>query len=449
MASRPTSPAACASVAPAAAGPSAAPAAAGATEAQAAGLVGLDAMTDAFLRRSLGVPYVCSIRLRERWDAAPLGPSQQRARDIARLLVDARDGRSVATPPEPLASVCTALPLPWSVELAARAASRDMAWGVALAEDLADRFGPPVAAELARLAKAPESSLRRGAETIRRAVPATPPHTLEVLVLGPLELRHDGEVVVDAPELRRARVRELLSALVAERTIARDRVVELLWPDLDLQNARANLRVTLSHLQRLLEPDRPAGQPPYFVRADGEHVRLAAVAGLTVDLWEVEQHMALADTAQRDGDTSARLQHLEVVAERWRGRPLPDLDRVPPLSAVGRHMIAGLADATLTFGELELVRGSLSRVVRCAEQALAADPYLERAHRLAIAVHRQARDRSATRAAVEDLHAMLHDLGVEPDDTTQMLLRGTAAWLGPHPDTPARGEGPWPVVPRQ
>lgn len=186
----------------------------------------------------------------------------------------------------------------------------------------------------------------------------------------------------------------------------------------------------------MLEPDRPAGQPPYFVRADGEHVRLAAVAGLTVDLWEVEQSLVLADTAQRDGDTAARLQHLEVVVERWRGRPLPDLDRVPPLSAVGRHMIAGLADACLTFGELELVRGSLSQVLRCAEQALAADPYLERAHRLAIAVHRQARDRSATRAAVEDLHAMLHDLGVEPDETTQMLLRGTDAWLGPRQDTP-------------
>ena len=66
-----------------------------------------------------------------------------------------------------------------------------------------------------------------------------------------------------------------------------------------------------------------------------------------------------------------------------------------------------------------------------AERALTADPYLERAHRLAVAAHLQGRDRSATRAAVARLEAVLAGLGVPPDPATQILLRNAAQWLGP------------------
>ena len=60
----------------------------------------LDPLTDAHLRRSLAVPYVCSPELRRGWDAADLGPSQQRARAAARLLARPR-GRAPCPPPRP------------------------------------------------------------------------------------------------------------------------------------------------------------------------------------------------------------------------------------------------------------------------------------------------------------------------------------------------------------
>lgn len=420
----------------------------------------MDPITDAFLRRSLGVPYVCSPRLRARWDTMALGPSQDRARAIARLLVDARAGRALVTnaragralagagqrfaagarrtpdararqpvatesgpTPVPVASVCTVLPLPWSVELAARAAAcgASASWGASLAEELADRFGPQVVAELDRGLTAEDAAVRLGSERLRDLLPSTPPNTVEIRVLGPLEIWRDGAAVT-RPELRRTRVRELLSALVVERTLTRDRVIDLLWPDLDPARARANLRVTLSHLQRLLEPDR-GDRAPYFVRADAEHLRLREVAGLTVDLWAAERDLAQADAARRAGNPAARARHLEAATDRWHDRPLPDLDRIPRLSTPGLQLTSRLVDACLTYGELELIRGALSSVIRCVERVLAADPYQERAHRLAIAVHLQARDRAATGRAVARLHEMLDELGVAPDETTQILLR--------------------------
>jgi LuxR family transcriptional regulator, maltose regulon positive regulatory protein len=257
-------------------------------------------------------------------------------------------------------------------------------------------------------------------------------------VIGPLEVRRDGEVV-DAPELRRGRVRELLSLLIVERSIPRDRAIELLWPDHDPAKGRANLRVTLSHLQRLLEPERSTGEPTYFVRASPTQLSLATVPGLDVDLWEVEQGLAESDRARHRGDAPERVRHLRQAVARWRGRPLADLERVPELESVGSHLALRLVDATLTLGELELVGGDVGRATRCAEQSIAADPYDERAHRLAVAANLHAGDRSGTAIAIARLRQALDELGVGPDESTQMLLRRADPWLGGRPASSGAG----------
>jgi DNA-binding SARP family transcriptional activator len=249
-------------------------------------------------------------------------------------------------------------------------------------------------------------------------------------VLGALEVRVDGRPV-GAPELRRARVRELLSVLVVDRAVTRDRVLDQLWPDMDLDGARANLRVTLTHLHRLLEPGRPPGQAPYVVRADGEHLRLAPVPGLVVDAWEAEDHLVRAAGARSAGDAAGRARHLGAAIACWRGDPVPDLDRVPDRADTGRQLTGRLVTAALDLGEIELTAGSSSGAAACAERALAADPYLERAHRLAVAAHLLDGDATATAAAVDRLHEALDALGVPPDPATSMLLRQVSARTGP------------------
>jgi hypothetical protein len=83
------------------------------------------------------------------------------------------------------------------------------------------------------------------------------------------------------------------------------------------------------------------------------------------------------------------------------------------------------------LGELELVGGASATAGALAEQVLAADPYLERGHRLVIASHHQSRDRTGTAGAVRRLTLVLDELGVHPDPATQILLRNAAQWLGP------------------
>jgi DNA-binding SARP family transcriptional activator len=337
-----------------------------------------------------------------------------------------------AREPAAPATVATVLPLPWAVELAVRAAAAGTPWGGPLVADLHERFGDPVASELMRWAGHGDDRARRAAAELWGMLPVAAPAAVEIRVLGDLEVWRDGRPV-SGPELRRARVRELLCVLVVERSLTRDRAMDLLWPGLDVDKARGNLRVTLSHLRRLLEPDRSSGDPAWFVRADSEHVRLPEVPGLTVDLWDVQRCLSDADAARRAGDVGARADRLGAAAARWRGRPLPDLDRVPELATVGYQVATNLVDAVLDRGELELIAGSAGPAAACAEQALAADPWRERAHRLAVAAHLQARDRTATAAAVARLGDTLDELGVAPEDTTAMLLRQADAWLSRTP----------------
>jgi DNA-binding SARP family transcriptional activator len=399
----------------------------------------LDPFTDAYLRRSLAVPYVGDARLRERWggerDGDELGPSQQRTRRIARSLLQSREGDVPLEAPAPFDAIATALPLPWSVELAARAVAAERPWGAALVARLTDLFGDAATEALIHLAgdSSLDESVRRGARDAERAMPRRPPLPIEIRVIGPLEVRRDGQPV-DAPELRRARVRQLLALLVAERTLTRERAIDLLWPDLDLDKGRANLRVTLGHLHRILEPERRSRSAPYFLRVDADRLRLAEVAGLDVDHWQVDLLLRTAADAARQGDQPGRIAALRAAVDLWRGRPLADLDPIAAEpSHLGPQLEARLVDAAVTLGELELVAGAPEAAGLLAERVRDRDPYDERAHRLAIAAALQTRDRSRATSAVRQLEEALAELGTDPEPATRMLLHNIARWLGPGP----------------
>lgn len=382
-----------------------------------------DRLGEVSLRRFLAIPYVCSAEARRRWDAQALGPAHQGQREVARALLRARAGRLRAGDPlPPPATVYTAVPLPWTVELAVRAHAAHHPGGERLLQWLVDRLGRAPAVELAHLATSVERSVARAAHRLLASVPSPPERTTDVVVLGPFQLLVDG-VVVARPEQRRVRVRELLAVLVICGRVGRERAMDLLWPDLTPADAARNLRVTLTHLRRLLEPERDRGGQCYHVRDDADHLRLVESERLRVDLWDVRRDLASAATARASGDVTAQTHHLERVVARWTGTPLTDLDRVSALDSEVASLRVELLDATLTLGELRLSEGDATGTLACAERALGVDEYCERAYRLLVAAHVQRGDRVAASSAVTRTLAALDDLGVTPDPQTAIVLR--------------------------
>jgi LuxR family transcriptional regulator, maltose regulon positive regulatory protein len=91
------------------------------------------------------------------------------------------------------------------------------------------------------------------------------------------------------------------------------------------------------------------------------------------------------------------------------------------------------AMSLLQAGELRLTQGAAAEALTDAERALAIDPFLESAHRLAIAANMQRRDPDRTVAAVARVERALDELGADPEPATLMLVRQAARRWRPAP----------------
>ena len=117
---------------------------------------------------------------------------------------------------------------------------------------------------------------------------------LEFNLLGPLEVLHDGSPLALGGPKQRALLALLL--IHAGEVVSVDRITEDLWGDHPPRTAQTSLHVYVSHLRKLLEPERGKGEtasllasrsPGYVLDLEPERVDLtrfehAGLAGASV-----------------------------------------------------------------------------------------------------------------------------------------------------------------------
>jgi DNA-binding SARP family transcriptional activator len=376
------------------------------------------------LRRFLALGYILSDRLRTHWDSVDLGPSHRAARAAARALLQARAGDLTEVVALIPAHVLCFLPLPWSVELAARLTAAGDGEGLELGRLLADVLGPAAHRQFRQTAQATERSVAAGAARLLAVLPAPPAHRTRIEIMGMMRLTRDG-VLVDVPQLRRMRVRQLLGVLALRPVLGRDQVIDLLWPRLDPAKAARNLRVTLTHLRRLLEPDRAGGDASFHLRTDGDTIRLVPSDSLSIDLWTFNQLDAGVNRARAGGDMDRAADLLGDAVALWRGDPLCDLHSLsdPDVAIeIGRIRTRHVRDL-LDLGELRLVAGAAAEAGRLADRALSLEPFDPRGHRLALATALRSHNPAHIATARDRVLAALRQLAAPPDPATTILLR--------------------------
>lgn len=373
------------------------------------------------------VPYLFHDRARAWLDALPSGPSRRRTLAAARALRALRAGER----PEHVEllddgdAIVTALPLPQAAELVIGLAAGGDPGAARALRQFVERAPSVTRATLARLAEHADATQRRALTSVKRELAIPPEHIVEITAFGPLTLRRGGAVVEDR-DWRRERVRQLLATLVALREVRRARLGALLWPEFDEESVSANLRMTLSYLQALLEPDREKGDPPWFLRQDAGVLALRTDPSLVVDAWEVERQLDAAEAAGRAGTPSVQLAALTAVLDAWRGEYLEDLAGLDWAEPIRRRMQDRLVAAATRAGELLLGAGRPADARAAAERALAAEAWCEPAHRVVIASHLAESDRSRARHAYERCVAAMAELGVAPDSATAILAARAA-----------------------
>jgi DNA-binding SARP family transcriptional activator len=341
---------------------------------------------------------------------------------LARVLVAIREHGSLTDasrlPADARAVMRTVLPAPWTAELALGMVASGLEEGRELVEELGSRARPTLRAQ-SGAAPAPVAATAR---RLLREMPAAPAARVQLRVLGPLELRRDGVVVV-ARELRRERVRQLLGYLLTHDRPTRAAITADLWPDLDEVAAGRNLRVTLAYLHAVLEPGRGDLDPPYFIRSSGPVLHLVVDAAMEVDALQFDRHLDEAARLEAQGAPSAALTAYERALALWDTGYLPDVSGGDWLQWERDRLRGRFLAAAVRAGELHLARGDAVAARALGERAVRADEWSEEAHQLLVAALTESGDLVEARRQLRHLHRVLDELGVPAQPRTVTLGR--------------------------
>jgi DNA-binding SARP family transcriptional activator len=286
-------------------------------------------------------------------------------------------------------------------------------------------LGEPVAAARVELALARVSGARLEAERLERelrklgfrdtdgraagvlmAAGAVGPAPLALQTLGGFRVLRQGEAV-PADSWRSKKARDLLKMLAARRgqPVAREQVIEALWPEEDPTRTGNRLSVALSTLRSVLDPERALSPDHYVAAADGA-LRLSLE---TVEL-DVDSFLNAADAGlrtDRSGSQDEALPLLELAEAAYLGDFLEEdryEDWAEPLRNEARTVYLDVLRA------LSRITGSGKYFLRIIER----DPYDEQAHLGFVEALEAAGAHGEARRAYRRYVSRMQEVGAEP-----------------------------------
>ena len=242
---------------------------------------------------------------------------------------------------------------------------------------------------------------------------------MELRILGPTEVRHDGSGVL----FRGAKPRQLLVLLAMRpnRPVPADQLIEELWEGEPPPSASAALRVHVSKLRGVLElardPSAPSGRLPL-----GPHGYLLRVEPDELDVQRFERLLVLASEANANGEPAAAVPRLTEALDLWRGHALADArdlsatrTEVARLQELRVVAIEELADVRLVLGEHTLVIDLLTAAIK-------EHPLRERlTEGLMRALYRSGRQADALRVYADLARRLDEGLGLAPSARLRRL----------------------------
>src|SRR5918992_166117 len=236
---------------------------------------------------------------------------------------------------------------------------------------------------------------------------------MEFRILGPVEVRDDGRLVRLGGGKQRAVLALLL--LSANRVVASERMIELLWGERPPATAATALHGHISSLRKALGPDVIATRPPGYVleTAIGE-----------LDLERFEWLQAEGRDALGRGDPGRAAERLRAALGLWRGEALSDIGFEPFIQTEAARLEGLRLDAVQDRIEADLTAGGGTELVGELERLVAAEPLRERFWaQLMLALYRSGRQAEALDAYRRARQTLVSQLGIEPGPELRDLER--------------------------
>ncbi len=239
---------------------------------------------------------------------------------------------------------------------------------------------------------------------------------LRFRLLGPLEALLDARPV----HLGGQRQRTVVAALLLARgeVVPTGRLLDALWPQDAPRSATGSLQAYVSHLRRLLEPDRAARSPSAVLVSHGTGYALR-VPEDAVDAWRFTD--LVSRSASLD-DPAAQVTMLREALGLWRGPALadhadqdwaiPDIHRFTELRHLAREKLLA---ARLDCGETAILVPEIEALL--AEEPLREEPW----RLLALAQYRSHRQADALATLRRARSLLAEELGVDPGPALRSL----------------------------
>lgn len=229
-------------------------------------------------------------------------------------------------------------------------------------------------------------------------------------MLGDVAASHRGSPV----ELGRRQERCLLGLLLLEpgRVVLTERLIELLWSDVDPADRRPTLHTYVARLRRRLAP--------YGVRI----VTRGAGYLIDVDLTTIDLHRFTAevDRTRAIAEPAARAQALAAALELWRGPLLAGVADEKLRQRLGHGLEERRLAAFERRVEAELAAGEHVRVVGLLADLVREFPSREHGIELfMVALSRAGRRTEALEVYRDARRALVEEFGVEPGQDLQRL----------------------------
>ena len=240
------------------------------------------------------------------------------------------------------------------------------------------------------------------------------------MLLGPVELFRDGQLVEINAFAKRPKVRELLAVLLERGAMTRFELCALLWPGHeDEDRALGNLRTALSFLNDVLEPDRARGSASFHLRIDGDAISLDR--RVTTDVAQFEELLESAQADENAGLPASAIQTYRRAADLYRGTYLHGID--VEWVVLSRLRLQSMAvSAMCRIAELTAAKGEPEQAARWAAKARHIDHLNERAGRVFVASLEAIGDRTSARSAARELVDTLRAADLEPTPATQRVI---------------------------
>jgi DNA-binding SARP family transcriptional activator/predicted negative regulator of RcsB-dependent stress response len=247
------------------------------------------------------------------------------------------------------------------------------------------------------------------------------PRSLRVHLLGGFRVERGEEPISASAWLRRGAARSIVKLLACspDHRLHREQILDILWPDVDLDSALNRFGKALHAARHALEPTLPLRSPSSYLPLADDILSLDMErVWIDANCFEELTTHALSSAAEGRATASA----FEVALSAYGGELLPE-DRYEDWPMARREALAVLHLRTLqAYARLLEQTGVYDRAAEVLRQVLDLDPLREEAHRGLMRIYALEGNRHHALRQYQTCRQLLHEeLGTEPEAETEAL----------------------------